>query len=99
MEPARNSGTDEKLRDVLDTLAAGVPVSDDAYQGVRAEWTRRQRRRRRLAVVVATIIVLLADVIGLWALNRSDSGGGLIFDERQPSGQYDDEPVRRVGQP
>jgi len=92
-------GTDEKLRDVLDTLAAGVPISADAYQEVRAEWTRRQRRRRRLAVIVAAVIVLVADVVGLWALNRSDNGGHLIFEDRPPATQPDGPPVRPAGQP
>lgn len=92
-------GTDDRLRDVLDTLAAQVPVSPDAYQEVRAEWSRRQRRRRRLALLIAVVLVLLADVVGLWALNRAEPGGYLIFDDRSPSGQQEEQPVRRVGQP
>jgi len=92
-------GTDEKLRDVLGALAAGVPISADAYQEVRAEWTRRQRRRRRLAVIIAVVIVLVADVVGLWALNRSENGGQLIFDDRPPATQPGQPPVQPAGQP
>lgn len=100
-EPTRpgGAGTDEMLRDVLGTLAAQVPVSADAYHEVRAEWSRRQRRRRRLAVLMAVVLILLADVVGLWALNRAEPGGHLIFDDREPTSQYEDQPVRRVGQP
>lgn len=101
MDPDRTGGpaTDELLRDVLGTLAATVPVSEDAYQEVRAEWTRRQRRRRRLGLLVATLLVVVADVVGLWALNRSDPGEHLIFDEREPTSQHDDQLAPRVGQP
>jgi len=100
-DPVRSggAGSDEMLRDVLDALAAQVPVSSDAYQEVRAEWSRRQRRRRRLALLVAIVLVLLADMVGLWALNRAEPAGHLIFDDRQPTSQQEDQPVRRVGQP
>ncbi len=100
-----NERSDELVRDVLESWAAQVAVSPDAYHQVRAEWVRRQRRRRRLGVVVAIVLVLLADIVGLWALNRSDTGDSVIFDNRAPAPtQLDDarpseRPVPRIGQP
>ena len=100
MTGSRQGGTapDGLLRDVLETLAAQVSVSPDAYHEVRAEWVRRQRRRKRIGVMVAIVLVALADLIGLWALNRADTGGSVIFDDRTPA-QHDEQPVPRVGQP
>ena len=65
------SDSDELVRDVLESLAAQVTVSPDAYHEVRSEWVRRQRRRRRLGVIVAIVLVVLADIVGVWALNLS----------------------------
>ena len=90
--------SDDLVRDVLETLAAQVSVSPDAYHEVRAEWVRRQRRRKRLGVLIAIVLVALADLVGLWALNRADTGGSLIFDDHAPV-QRHDQPVPRVGQP
>jgi len=99
-ESPRQGGTasDGLLRDVLETLAAQVSVSPDAYHEVRAQWVRRQRRRKRLGVLIAIVLVALADLIGLWALNRVDTGGSVIFDDRAPV-QRHEQPVPRVGQP
>lgn len=90
--------SDELLRDVLETLAAQVSVSPDAYHEVRAEWVRRQRRRKRLGVLIAIVVIALADLIGLWALNRADTGDSVIFDDRAPA-QRQEQPVPRLGQP
>jgi hypothetical protein len=92
------SDSDELVRDVLESLAAQVTISPDAYHQVRSEWVRRQRRRRRLGVIVAIVLVVLADVVGVWALNRSDTGDSVIFDNRTPTQTYDS-PVPPVGQP
>ena len=92
------SDSDELVRDVLESLAAQVTISPDAYHQVRSEWVRRQRRRRRLGVIVAIALVVLADIVGVWALNRSDTGDSVIFDNRAPTQPYDS-PVPHVGQP
>lgn len=92
------SEADELVRDVLESLASQVTVSPDAYHRVRSEWVRRQRRRKRLGVVVAIVLVVLADVVGLWALDRSDNGDSVIFDNRGPTQPYES-PVPRFGQP
>lgn len=76
---------DQAVRDVLDALAEQVEVSPGAYHAVRAEWVRRQRRRKRLGVVVAIVLVVVCDVIGVWALERSDSGGTVIFEQQAPA--------------
>jgi hypothetical protein len=92
------SDSDELVRDVLESLAAQVTVTPDAYHRVRSEWVRRQRRRKRLGVLVAIVLVVLADIVGIWALNRSDTGDSVIFNNQGPSGVYDS-PVPNVGQP
>ena len=92
------SESDELVRDVLESLAARVAVSPDAYHQVRSEWVRRQRRRKRLGVLVAIVLVVLADVVGVWALNRSDTGDSVIFDNGSPT-QRRDNPVPQLGQP
>lgn len=96
--PASPSGSDQVLRDVLEMLADRVSVSPDAYHDVRAEWMRRQRRRKRLGIVVASALIVVADVVGLWALNRSDSGPALIFEQHAPANPVQT-PTPRFGQP
>ncbi|CAA9371468.1 MAG: hypothetical protein AVDCRST_MAG32-552 [uncultured Nocardioides sp.] len=96
--PTEPADSQELLRETLDTLASHVRVTPGAYHQVRAEWIRRQRRRRRLGVLTATLLVALADAVGLWALNRSDTGNHLIFDDRPPS-QHREPVSPRIGQP
>jgi hypothetical protein len=96
---SESTRTDEVLRDILGALANEVTVSPDAYHQVRAEWVRRQRRRKRLGVLVAIVLVALADLLGLWALNRADTGTPVIFGDRQPVEQQHRQPTPRLGQP
>lgn len=84
-----------RVRDALDQLAAGIEVAPGAYGGVRDRWQRRERRRRRLAAALAVTVVLVADGVGLCALNvRPDDH--VIFDD---SPGTPDQPPGRLGQP
>lgn len=76
--------SDQAVRDALDAIADQVHVSPGAYHTVRAEWLRRQRRRKRLGVLVAILLVVIADVIGVWALNRTDTSAPVIFEQQAP---------------
>lgn len=89
------AGPEDVLRDVLDELAARVPVEPDAYHDVRGRWQRRQWRRRRRAASLAVALVLVADVVGLWVLNDAGPEARVIFDDAPTRG----EPGVRVGQP
>lgn len=89
------SGQEDLLRDVLDELAAGVEVSPGAYHAARLRWQRRERRRRRWAASLAIGLVLVADGVGLWALNDARSDARVIFDDQPRTGGND----VRVGQP
>jgi hypothetical protein len=77
--------TGQRLRDALGAAADGVSSSPDAYERALREWRRRERRRRLTAVVLAAVVVAGADAVGLWALNRSDSGGSVVFDSPPPA--------------
>ena len=96
--PTSPMDADRMVRDVLDALAEQVTISPDAYHDVRAEWVRRQRRRKRLGILVAIVLVVLADVVGLWALDRSEPGSTVIFDRHTP-GEPHESPVPRLAQP
>ncbi len=90
-------GTEARLRDALDALSSTVTVSDEAYRGLQRQWRRRERRRRRVAALVATALVLVADGIGLWALNQAEPGSHVVFDTGVPVGRED--PAGQLGQP
>jgi acyl-coenzyme A thioesterase PaaI-like protein len=66
-----SAGTEERLLDALDAMAEQVEFAPDAHERAQAEWRWRARRRRILTVVIAVVIVAVADVAGLWALNRA----------------------------
>lgn len=85
-----------RVRDALDQLAAGIQVAPGAYGGVRDRWQRRERRRRRLAAALAVTVVLVADGVGLWALNDARPDNHVIFDD---SPGPPDQPPGRLGQP
>jgi hypothetical protein len=76
--------TEERLRDVLGTLADQVTTSPDAYQRTQAEWRRRERRRRVCVVALAVVVIAIADIAGLWALNQARSGSPVVFDGPAP---------------
>jgi len=93
-----SSGTaEDQLRDALDALATGVNADPDAYRRVSAEWRRRERKRRLVLAILVALVFAVADGVGLWALNRADSGSHIIFDDPAPQDQH--RPVERVGQP
>ncbi|WP_173158202.1 hypothetical protein [Phytohabitans suffuscus] len=74
--------TEDRLRETLDALAAGIDAAPPAYRKARAEWRRRERRRRLVLAVLIAIVFALADLIGLWALNRTRDHDPIIFDDR-----------------
>lgn len=74
--------TEDRLRETLDALAAGIEAAPPAYRNVRAEWRRRERRRRLVLAVLIAIVFALADLIGLWALNQTRDHDPIIFDDR-----------------
>ena len=80
--------TAERLRQALDAVAGEVRPRKDAYERALHEWRRRERRRRRVAVLLAALLVAAADVVGLWALNRSAGQeprhGRVVFDAPPP---------------
>jgi hypothetical protein len=99
--------TDDRLRDALQALASGVPQKQQApedYRTASSGWRRRERRRRLILAVLVGLVLVLADVVGLWALNRTDPDGHVIFSDPQPALvapqlQPTAEPLVRAGQP
>ena len=77
--------TAQRLREALDAVAGGVRTSPDAYERALAEWRRRERRRRAVALLLAALLVAGADVVGLWALNRTGNHGPVVFDAPPPA--------------
>jgi hypothetical protein len=77
--------TAQRLREALDAVAGNVTTRPDAYDRALREWRRRERRRRLTAVLLAALLVGGADVVGLWALNRSASNGPVVFDAPPPA--------------
>jgi len=77
--------TEERLRAALGAYADRIDPDPEAYARARAAWQRRERRRRLLVVAVAVLVVALADIAGLWALNRADSGSPVVFDGPAPA--------------
>jgi hypothetical protein len=73
------NGTEEELREALEVLAGGVRAAPDAYRTARGEWLRRERRRRLVLAILIAVVFTLATLIGLWVLNQTPSGTGVIF--------------------
>ncbi len=99
--------TDDRLRDALQALASGVPQKEQApeeYRTVSSGWRRREHRRRMILAVLVAAVLVLADIVGLWALNRTDPDSHVIFSDPQPTIgapqlQPTPEPLVRAGQP
>src|SRR5690606_9022090 len=53
-------GTDERLRDALQALAAGVPEAPEDYRAASSGWRRRERRRRLVLAVLAAVVFVVA---------------------------------------
>lgn len=91
-------GTDERLREAFDALAAGVQADPNAYRRASAGWRRRERRRRLVLAILAALVFAAADAVGLWALSQADPNTHVIFSDpsQRPAapGQVD-----RIGQP
>ncbi len=83
--PTNAPSAEERLRDVLDTLAGQVSASPEAYGRAQAEWRRRERRRRTVVIALASVLIAVADVVGLWALNNARSGAPVVFDGPPPA--------------
>jgi hypothetical protein len=91
-------GTDQRLREAFDALAAGVRPDPTAYRRVSAGWRRRYRRRRLVLAILVAVVFAAADAVGLWALSQADPNTHVIFSDpaHRPvaPGQVD-----RIGQP
>lgn len=91
-------GTDERLREAFDALAAGVQADPNAYRRASAGWRRRERRRRLVLAILAALVFAAADAVGLWALSQADPNTHVIFSD--PSHRpLEPGPVDRIGQP
>lgn len=76
---------EERLRDSLGALAEQVEPAADSYARAHEEWRRRDRRRRWVALALASALIVVADVVGLWALDRAGTqGGDVLFDHPAP---------------
>lgn len=87
--PAR---TEEALRQTLSALATGIQATPPSYRQAQGQWQRRYRRRRLILAILIAVVFVVADAIGLWALNHTGRGSNVIFDgpvrieQRDPAG-------------
>ncbi|WP_243766205.1 hypothetical protein [Streptomyces sp. GC420] len=73
--------TEQQLHEALHALAGQVHPAPNAYRAARGDWLRRERRRRLILAVLVTVVFTLAVLIGLWVLNQTPPGDGVIFHE------------------
>jgi hypothetical protein len=91
-------GADERLREALGALAAGVRADPDAYRRASGGWRRRYRRRRLVLAILAAVVFAAADAVGLWALSQADPNTHVIFSDPVPRPAVPEQ-VDRIGQP
>ncbi len=89
--------TEERLREALDALANGVHPAPHAYGRARQEWHRRERRRKLILAILITVVFVVADAIGLWALNRTQVDSPVIFN--WPTSVIQHKPADGTGPP
>ena len=78
------TGTEDRLREALDAMADQVHPPPHAYRAARLEWRRRERRRRLILAILIAVVFVVADAIGLWALNRTQAELPVIFNGPPP---------------
>ena len=77
--------TEDQLREVLGKVADGVHAAPDAYQRVQREWRRRERKRRLTLTILVALVFVLADLLGLWALNQYRDQPHIVYIEPVPT--------------
>lgn len=78
--------TEDLLRETFDALAQQVAPSPTAYKRAAAKWRRREQRRRLLVAILAGLLIVVADVVGLWALNHATVEEQMLWEEPAPAG-------------
>jgi hypothetical protein len=78
--------TEDLLRETLGVLAEQVETSPTAYNRAAAKWRRREQRRRLYVAIFAGVLIVVADIVGLWALNHATIEDELLWDEPAPAG-------------
>lgn len=78
--------TEDLLRETLGALAQQVETSPTAYNRAAAKWRRREQRRRLYVAIFAGVLIVIADIVGLWALNHATSEEQMLWDEPAPAG-------------
>lgn len=79
--------SDAHLRSAFAAVAGDVQVRPVSFAKVSSGWRRRYRRRRLVLAVLVALVFGLADLVGLWMLNNTESGPGVIFSDRGSTSQ------------
>jgi hypothetical protein len=77
--------TEDLLRETLGALAQQVEPSPTAYKRAAAKWRHREQRRRLYVAIFAGLLIVIADILGLWALNHATSEEQMLWDEPAPA--------------
>jgi len=75
------SAVEQRLRDSLGAFAEQVQDVPGDYVRAHQEWRRRERRRRWVALALAGGLIVVADLVGLWALDHAGTTGGDVLFE------------------